>query len=534
MSILKKNITKRGNVNIISSNHTSKKYFIGFIIISFFIISVFVRVPNINRPLSYHHEWLTSTVLRTQQIWYEKSDLTHRFFPIMTYDKKSDRNINNQARIKDAEGNFYYTSYPPFAYIFPYLIFQLFNIYPDVLPIQIFNIIIHFICSFFIFLIISLLTNKYYINKVNIPALFGFAIYLFSPAPLWFHSNVYMSDMLVQPFFIIGIYMFLKIIKNEGKLIYCVLLGIINFFMIYTEWLGVFFAFAVFIFALFNMKEKSMRTVIIYITISSVASLSLTIWHYSQISGLDALIKSSMEKYLYRSGFSQYSAIGLHYGNLTSWKNIVSHYYHSYLPFFIILCIVVFMYLSVLKKCPTRDILHRNKIEATSLYLCIVPVLIHHLIFFNFTSIHDFSVLKTGVFISIFTSLIYSRLVNAFYKDISDKAKILKVGIINSIIILMAILSVCIYQADVIGDDTSFYKEIGQIIASNVNDNEVVFVKTDDFCIDPQIVFYAHRNIDQWKNESKARELLNLNEAECGVVFIFDIKNKQISKEYIY
>lgn len=519
---------------MIASNFASKKYFVGFIIISFFIISIFIRVPNLNRPLSYHHEWLTSTVLRTQQIWYEKGDFTHRFLPIMTYDNKADRNINNQANLKDSRGNYYYTSYPPFAYIFPYLIFRLFNICPDVLPLQIFNIIIHFISSFFIFLIISLLTKKYYINKVNIPAILGFSIYLFSSATLWFHSNVYMSDMLVQPFFIIGIYIFLKIIKNEGKLIYYILLGLINFFIIYTEWLGVFFAFSVFIYALFNIKEKSMRIVMAYILISSIASLSLTIWHYSQISGLDAFIKASMEKYISRSGLSQYSSIGLHYWNLKSWKNIVSHYYHSYLPFLIILCIVAFMYLAVLKKYPTKAILHRNKIEVTSLYLCIVPVLMHHLMFFNFTSIHDFSVLKSGVFISVFTSLLYSRLANTFHKDISDKNRILKIGIINSIIILMIILSISIYQADIRRVNVSFYKEIGQIIASIANDNEVVFIKAKGFYVCPQIVFYAHRNIALFESDSKARELLNLNEAERGVVLIFDIKNKQISKEYIY
>jgi len=277
MSILRMSILKRTNSNKIESVSTNKKYFMGFIIISFFIISLFIRIPNLNRPLSYHHEWLTSTVLRTQQIWYEKEDLTHRFLPIMTYNNKSDRNISNQANLKDALGNYYYTSYPPFAYIFPYLIFQIFNIYPDVLPLQIFNIIIHFISAFFIFLIISLLTNKYYLNKVNIPSLCGFSIYLFSSATLWFHSNVYMSDIFVQPIYIIGIYLFLKIIKNDEKMIYYVLLGIFNFFMIYTEWLGVFFAFSVFIYALFNLREKAMQKVLVCIIASSIASLALIV-----------------------------------------------------------------------------------------------------------------------------------------------------------------------------------------------------------------------------------------------------------------
>lgn len=58
------------------------------IICLLFILSIVVRLPNLNRPLGNHHEWLTSTVLKHQQIWYENGALKYKFLPIMTYNNK--------------------------------------------------------------------------------------------------------------------------------------------------------------------------------------------------------------------------------------------------------------------------------------------------------------------------------------------------------------------------------------------------------------------------------------------------------------
>jgi hypothetical protein len=40
-----------------------------------FAASVLVRLPNINRPLSEHHDWPKAHFLRTQRIWYEAGAL---------------------------------------------------------------------------------------------------------------------------------------------------------------------------------------------------------------------------------------------------------------------------------------------------------------------------------------------------------------------------------------------------------------------------------------------------------------------------
>lgn len=502
------------------------------IIFSLFILSVVVRLPNLNRPLGRHHEWLSSTVLRHQQIWYENGALKYKFLPIMTYNNKADKNINNQASQKDAAGNFYYTSYPPFAYIFPYIIFRAFNIYPDVLPLQIFNIIMHFISCFFIYLIVSLVTRKHYVSRLNIPAILGFAVYLFAPETLWFHSNVYMSDMLVQPFFIIGIYIFLKLIVNEQKPIYYILLGIINFFMIYTEWLGVFFAFSVFLYALVNIKKKAMRRILLIIIITSIASLILTVWQYSQISSFYDFIGASIEKCLFRSGAAQHTDHNLHYWDIQSWRRINRHYVFGYLPFLIVLYAVGFLYFILRKKRFTKNIFHKNRIEIITLYLCLTPVIIHHLLFFNFTAVHDFSVLKDGVFISVLIALFYYRLINILKESSSDKNRILEIKIVNSVIVLMVIFSLYKYRT-LNSHNNESYNNIGKEIAKLANNDEVVFIKTK-FFIAPQAVFYAHRNIAKWRDYSKAKELLDLNNVERGVIFTLSDKNNRIiSKEYI-
>ncbi|HEX3046586.1 MAG TPA: hypothetical protein VHY08_17655 [Bacillota bacterium] len=307
-------------------NSRSKLYTVVLMVI-LFGISILVRIPNLNQPLGNHHEWLTATVLRHQQIWYEAGAWKYKFNPIMTYPNHADKNINNQAsNHEDSNGNFYYTSYPPFAYILPYLVFRLFRIYPDVLPLQLFNLFFHFICAWFIYLIIARLLKKsknpYF---MNVPAIIGFTVYLFSPAPLWFHSNVYMADMMVQTFFIIGIYLFLKISSEfEGRRMDYLGFGAINFLMVYTEWLGIFFAVTVFVFSVFWIKDKRRNPLLASTGFSTIIALALTIWQYAQINGLGALVASSIEKYRIRSGLNN-ADMGLSITNPKTWLSIISH-----------------------------------------------------------------------------------------------------------------------------------------------------------------------------------------------------------------
>ena len=58
----------------------------------------------------------------------------------------------------DAAGNYYYVSHPPFAYYFPFFIFKILHVRPDVFPLQLLNLAFHFISGLFIYFIVCLLS----------------------------------------------------------------------------------------------------------------------------------------------------------------------------------------------------------------------------------------------------------------------------------------------------------------------------------------------------------------------------------------
>jgi len=89
------------------------------LLLGIFLLSVLVRLPQLNRPLSKHHEFCTAVALRVMTIWNENGIDKYGFNPVMTFNNLADKNINNHAnasgKMVDAEGNCYYVSHQPLA-----------------------------------------------------------------------------------------------------------------------------------------------------------------------------------------------------------------------------------------------------------------------------------------------------------------------------------------------------------------------------------------------------------------------------------
>ena len=239
------------------------------ILIGVFLLSVLVRMPQLGRPLSKHHEFCTAISLRIIQIWYNQGIEKFGFNPVMNYQNTSDKNINNHAnasgKMLDENGNYYYVSHPPFAYYFPFALFKLLHIRPDIWPLQIFNLCLHFICALFVYFTVCVLSFNRARSYLHFSSLVAFVIYIFLPPTLWFQGNVYMSDMAVQVPFIIGVYITLKMIIRQkffvSKYIFWYVLNL--FVLLYTSWLGVFFAVSVLIYSLLHVRAiKGFRVLI--------------------------------------------------------------------------------------------------------------------------------------------------------------------------------------------------------------------------------------------------------------------------------
>jgi len=505
------------------SSHQLKS---AFIIAILFALSVGIRMPYMNRPLGVHQQYLMAHALRTPQIWCEGGGASNdNFLPIMSYDNPADKNINNQGRIKDSKGNYYYVSYGPLAHVVPYLVFKVFRVYPSIKAFQIFGLSLHFICCLLVYLIAVLLTRKDCRGRMNIAALMGFTVYLFSPVTLWYHANTYMSEIFVQLPFIAGIYIFLRLMAAPRKSVYYLLLGLSIFLMILTEWIGLIFALVLAVYCLLNFHKKSMRIVLGVVCLSSLSALALILWHYSKIAGLQALIQVLSEKFVERMGVSEGASLKLYFWEAKTWRIIAEHYAVSYGWFLLYIYFVKFF---------LKDT-QKGGAERAVLFLCFWPVFIHHFIFSNFTSVHDFSVLKAGFLMAFLLALVYSKIDHyLFLKWGSGSSRILRTRGLIVGFCLVTLLSIHSYF-ETNQEFVDRYETMGKEIARVADKKEVVFlnpeVKNEEIL--PQVVFYAHRNIVRWVNDESALSFLKNYGAPKGIIMIFDHQPRLIRVQHI-
>ena len=399
-----------------------------FILLLIFLVAALIRLPTLNRPLSKHHEFCTAVALRVMQIWDKSGIASYHFNPVMTYPEKTDKFINNHAsgsgKMKDTEGNYFYVSHPPFGYYLPYMIFQIFRIKPDVLALQLFNLFVHFLGGIGVFIIISLTPtpvfqntqikgNGIYSNK-NIGALAGYIAYLFSPGPLWFHSNVYMADILVQLFFIYGAYFALQFFM-EGKMKWMTCLAAASFLMTYTSWLGVFFCLTVFGMSILRQKWR-LAAIIMFACASAIL---LTAFQYAQVAGWESLKTEWLARFSERAGWQPGEMIG---GAIV----ILQNYLTGYLPLIVAIFILLIAAFKNLKHYIIR-------VFKNFIFLSVIPVILLHVVLSNYSG-HDFTTLYGGLFLSIlFGTLVYFA------------AQKLNQRMLASGIILMAGLSIAQY-----------------------------------------------------------------------------------------
>jgi hypothetical protein len=488
-----------------------------------FGLSVMVRLPMLGKPLSHPREWLNATVLRHLQIWHEMGIARAHFAPIMTYPGTADKNISNAAsEHMDSQGNYYYTSYPPLAYYVPYFIFEALHVYPSVFPLRIFNLSLHFISGSFVYLALGLLFDCE--NGICIPAVLGFVVYIFSPQTLWLQSTVYMSDIFVQVLFTAGIYFVLQWAKRgpSGISSYLIL-GILVFCFVYAEWLGVMFAVSLSLFAWLYRDQAWARGFQVAVTLGVCAALGLVLWQYSLISGLHAFVVSSHHRYLLRSGLGEQVGEDFHPWTLLGWLLLLTYLLVAYAADFLLLG----LWAAVGRKLPNVKIENNMK---TALVCCaVLPAVLHHLVFFNFTAYHEFSTLKDAPMIALLAGILASRL----WKNdtnLSFQAMRSRTLLIASVVAFCAIAIPQYWMLT--GPLTPAYKTIGECIARNANPDEVVFAQFQQPSAIPlpQVVLYAHRNIAIWQDEPTARQLAQKNGVSSGVLFVIDSAQTEVTE----
>jgi Dolichyl-phosphate-mannose-protein mannosyltransferase len=375
------------------------------IIFTLFICSIFVRDKELNADLSAEQEWITSHILITNHVWEEGGGPSnYHFSPVYTFDGAGNKGIHCLGGVQDEDGDQYYVSYPPFAFLFAYYSTKVLggsNIY----SIRAVGLILHFFCCLLLYLTFKKLHNK----KGDFIAISGITVvllYLFSAGTLWMHSILYFSDMLVQLFVIWTLYLAVKIFKSEKEKNKTLLLsiGIIVFLGCYTEWLAVFLAFTLgltFLIFFFKSKKRMYLHAFLIVGFSAALSISTTVVQYSSIAGFDALKEVSMNKYDERSGHenAEISAAGFNTDNPEAFEFLINNLTRNFWMVEGVFVIVAIAFVLFLLWAKTRRKIKSVKIKLVLIAVLLTSILMHYYFFFNFNALHNFSNLKTGYLI---------------------------------------------------------------------------------------------------------------------------------------
>lgn len=381
------------------------------IILLLFFISIQVRKENLKAPLGRNHEWITAHSLITTEIWGKNGGPSnYGFSPVYSYQDIGSTNRRLLGGVSAANGDVYYTSYPPFAFIYLYYSSQ-FTGGPTAFSARFASLTIHLISAILIFFLIGALRPEPDKKTLNFAGIIAAGLYLFAQGNLWFHGNLYFSDMVVQPFFIGGLLLTVRYLrlqyKNE-KLI--LLLFFITFFLgTYTEWISLFSAFItglLFLGIAIAKKQKKYLRPFFVIAIASSTALILTVYQYASIDGWESLKATSEKKYNQRSGHSEAADVdpnfSIHNGeSFTLLKETFDSFYKStenYIAIaFIVLVLIII--LRRVKRFAEMTSRYNAKWGLLVIALMIIPLFMHYYLFYDFNTKHYFSGLKTGTFL---------------------------------------------------------------------------------------------------------------------------------------
>jgi hypothetical protein len=483
-----------------------------------FGVATAIRVVNMQAPLGRGHEWVTGHVLLTHSV-YEQGGLSrYHFAPAWTYDKPAENHVMAEQEFRDRNNTSYYVSYPPFAFLAPYFCFKLLGITPSVTAIRVFSVFLHLVCAFLILNIMYAFFSKRLSEDFFAPGLLAVAVYLFAAGNLWFHSNIYFADTLEQVFAIGTVFLLVKSLRHEGRkfsVTHLLLLGLVNFLGVYTEWLQVFLAFTAFLAAcMLAFRRRKFIAIGTVLAVSTLFSLSLTLWQYTSIAGFGPLKTIQLSKYNQRSGRGTNSENTAHIGNKESTlfltKNYERHYSHILnLTYFSLLTLLGVLVLNKDRRRILRSTLHIS----LPLLLLLAGLCMHLVVFFNFNVIHDFGTLKFSTFFALAVGIGMAAL-QRHILSFNRVARIACNAIFLGISAYFISESINRYYFNNNSNQlTNYHLNVGEAVRKYARPDEIVFGRG----VTPVTNYFAQRNVFNAADVSDARRFLQGAHYDKGI-----------------
>lgn len=459
-----------------------------------FILSVVVRWPLVDRPLSAHHEYCTAFTLVALTNWWEDGFATHHGMPSGGWIREGEALYppGPEHRNERAVG-LYYFSHPPLAYDLPYALFVLTSTAPNAAGLQWMNMAFHLLTAIGLYQAVRIALGP---GRPQAP-LFAGVLYLFMPATLWFHGNAYMSDMFVQVPWVWQLVFALRVLRAEARPSVGTWAGflITLFLTLYTSWLGVVALFTVVLVACFRWRRDHSTPLVPIIgcaAIAFVTAFGLTAWRYLQVIDAGALLTHFQSRFEVRGSF------GADVPSLL--QQIMVNYRISYLPLIILLLLLLLVRLR-------RGNGSEHALPDVQLFVALagLPVLLDHIMLLQYAE-HDFTALKAGLLLCGLAGVGLARLQRRW----------------QWAMLAMTCLSgvAYFYRTNPLpGRDNGRYaveRTLGHFIAANAGSDEIVFAT--GVSTEPQVTWYARRNVLGVRDVDAALRVMEEHDLAKGVL----------------
>ena len=185
--------------------------------------------------IDYRNSDATWHVLLTIECYNETPILDHLFLPIVSLGENDDKYIPWGSTIPDNKGNYYYTSFSPAGYFFPWLFIKLFRLPICEKSLYIFNTTLFILSAILWGWLILLVYRK--TSYRSILCFIGMITYIFSPELLHGMGITYWHQSIMQVTLLLQIIAYFNNSNNKSKkwLIIFYIMTIIN---PYIEWTG--------------------------------------------------------------------------------------------------------------------------------------------------------------------------------------------------------------------------------------------------------------------------------------------------------
>jgi len=465
---------------------TERKRALGVLLL-LFILSIFIRLPNLNRPVSKHYEFNTAVVMINIISWRQAGggDRLH-YTPVINFQHAGDKFPPNNLNI-DRDGNTVYLSYGPGMFILPYFFYQLFKLPAVPVYLEILNLILHLICVVLFFFLLEQLiplqeTGRYFIITA------GCSFMILSPGVLWFLGNGYVNIGIMLPFVICVFLLILPMLKDPSGITTSrlILLAIQIVILIYIDWYVLFLCVCSGIVAIFKYgSNKKYGRLILVLMLSVCFGIALVFFQFASHMGTEAVINF---------WFHRFSERGLNLAGSTFLKKIsylIAYFLVSYLP------LIILILISFINNWRKKILSKWSETEILFVRLLSVSLFFYNLLLFEWSTDHEFAILPW----SILLSFIAARVISSF----SNK---MAYGIMGLFLILAVAQYYYINRPGPIARDGLAYdsfKKLGESL-SHISSEYTICTNIEQ---NPMVEYYAGRNILRATDSISVKTLLH-------------------------